>query len=210
MDSFRSTSPSEPHAASASEERALLTRLRGGDNAAFEELVRTHMPRMLAVARRFMHDETDAQDAVQDAFLSAFKAIGSFEGGSSLGTWLHSIIVRACLMKLRTKRRHDESSIEELLPQFQADGHRVNPGKRWSAPLEDVVQREEGRALVRRCIEQLPETHRTILLLRDIEEYDTDETAKLLDVSQSVVKTRLHRARQALRTLLDPYFGGDQ
>jgi RNA polymerase sigma-70 factor, ECF subfamily len=195
-------------AAASRDEPTLLARLRAGDEAAYEQVVAAHAPRMLAVARRFLPDEADAQDAVQDAFLSAFKAINAFAGGSSLATWLHSIIVRACLMKLRSRRRKSETSIDDLLPQFTADGHRVQPGAAWPEPLEAVVQREESRALVRSCIERLPETHRTILLLRDIEEYDTEETARLLGVSQSVVKTRLHRARQALRTLLDPYFGG--
>jgi RNA polymerase sigma-70 factor (ECF subfamily) len=204
------TAPAIPETAppTSSDEPSLVARLRAGDEAAFEQVVMAHTPRMLSVARRLMRNETDAQDAVQDAFLSAFKAIGAFAGGSSLSTWLHSIIVRACLMKLRSRRRHAETPIDDLLPQFTADGHRVHPGAAWSEPLENVVQRGESRALVRECIERLPEAHRTILLLRDIEEYDTEETARLLGVSRSVVKTRLHRARQALRTLLDPYFGG--
>jgi RNA polymerase sigma-70 factor (ECF subfamily) len=202
------SAPAIPAAPVGVDEKSLVARLRTGDEAAFEHVVMLHAPRMLTVARQFMRDETDAQDAVQDAFLSAFKAIGAFAGGSLLSTWLHSITVRACLMKLRSKRRHAETPIDDLLPQFTADGHRVHPGAAWSEPLEAIVQRDESRALVRQCIERLPVTHRTILLLRDIEEYDTEETARLLGVSQSVVKTRLHRARQALRTLLEPYFGG--
>src|SRR6476469_3336341 len=150
------------------EEPTLVARLRAGEDAAYEQLVTAHAPRMLAVACRFMREEADAQDAVQEAFLSAFKAMDAFAGGSSLSTWLHSITVRACLMKLRTRRRKQEVPIEDLLPQFAADGHRMNPGGAWSQPLEAIVQRDETRALVRQYIERLPETHRTILLLRDI------------------------------------------
>jgi RNA polymerase sigma-70 factor (ECF subfamily) len=186
-------------------ESDLLKRLKAGDDAAFEQLVTHCMPRMLAVARRYMRDESDAQDAVQDAFVSAFKALGNFAGDSSLATWLHTITVRACLMKLRTRKRHPEQSIDELLPTFRADGHRVNPGPRWAGDVAGDAIREETRRLVHRFIDQLPESYRTVLLLRDIEEYDTDEAASLLNISAGLVKTRLHRARQALRTLLAPH-----
>jgi RNA polymerase sigma-70 factor (ECF subfamily) len=165
------------------------------------------MPRLLAIAKRFMANEADAQDAVQDTFVCAFRGLAGFDGQCKLGTWLHSIAVRACLMKLRTRRRRPETPIEELLPQFHADGHRVQPGPAWGESIDRVVQRQESRDLVRRCIDQLPDSHRTVLLLRDIEELSTEETAKLLGTNVGVVKTRLHRARQALRTLLDPYFG---
>jgi RNA polymerase sigma-70 factor (ECF subfamily) len=186
----------------------LLARLRAGDRAAFEQIVRQHTGRMLAVARRFVGgNDADALDAVQDAFISAFKALPAFSGSSSLGTWLHSIVVRASLMKLRSRRRHPEAQIEDLLPRFLPDGHRANPGAAWCGRTDDLAQLQETRELVRRCIDRLPEAYRTVLLLRDIEEYDTEATAELLGTNCNVVKTRLHRARQALRTLLDPYFG---
>jgi RNA polymerase sigma-70 factor (ECF subfamily) len=187
-------------------EQVLLARLRGGDNAAYRELVVVHAPRLMSVAVRFLGNEADACDAVQDAFLSAFKALPGFGGDSRLGTWLHAIVVRSSLMKLRTRRRKPETPIETLLPQYHADGHRKEPGAGWVESAEQIVQQDETRGLVRSCIDQLPEPHRTVLLLRDIEEYDTDETARMLSISTSAVKTRLHRARQALKTLLDPYF----
>ncbi|QOV89542.1 RNA polymerase sigma factor [Humisphaera borealis] len=199
-----SSNPTPPN---RREDDALLPRLQAGDPAAFEQLVRDHAGRMLAVAKRFLRSESDASDAVQDAFLSAFKAIGSFGGTASLGTWLHSIVVRASLMKLRTRRRRPEQAIEDLLPQYTADGHRVQPGGGWVPAVDQLAELEESRSIVRRCIEQLPSQYCTVLLLRDIEEYDTEETAQLLGINANAVKTRLHRARQALRTLLNPYFG---
>ena len=139
--------------------------------------------------------------------MSAFKAIGGFAGGASLGTWLHSIVVRAALMKLRSRRRRPEQAIEDLLPQYTADGHRVQPGPGWCNDVEERAERDENAKIIRQCIDQLPSQYRTVLLLRDIEEFDTEETARLLGINPNAVKTRLHRARQALRTLLDPYFG---
>jgi RNA polymerase sigma-70 factor (ECF subfamily) len=201
--------PSARRAAEDIDEAALLAGLRAGDEAAFEKLVRTYGGRLLAVAQQFLHNEEDARDAVQDAFLSAFRAIGSFGEGSRVSTWLHRIVINAALMKLRTRRRKPEESLDDLLPKFLEDGHRADPGPEGNEPTDVAMQRQETRALVRECINRLPDTYRTVLLLRDIEELDTEETARLLGVSPNAVKIRLHRARQALRTLLDPHFRGD-
>lgn len=185
---------------------SLLHGLRAGEPAAFERLVRTHTPRLLAVARRFLRNEEDARDAVQDAFLSAFRSLSEFEGGSEIGTWLHRIAVNACLMKLRTRRRRPEEPIDDLLPRYLEDGHHAAHLPEWRESAETLLERREVREFVRDCIGQLPESYRTVLLLRDIEELDTAEVARILGVSANVVKVRLHRARQALRTLLDPRF----
>jgi RNA polymerase sigma-70 factor (ECF subfamily) len=106
-------------------------------------------------------------------------------------------------MKLRTRRRKPEHPIDDLLPAFEADGHRRDPGGPWQ-PAARLEQRERRR-LVRESIAKLPDNYRTVLVLRDIEELDTAEVAALLELDPGVVKTRLHRARQALRTLLDPH-----
>lgn len=197
-----------PDAATPADEAELLAGLRAGAPAAYERLVREHLPRLLVVTRRILGQEADAQDAAQDAFLSAFRAIGSFDGSSRVGTWLHRIAVNAALMKLRRRARRPEQSIDHLLPRFQDDGHQLDPPAPWEQGAEQLAQRQETRALVRRLIDQLPENYRTVLVLRDIEEVDTEETARLLGVNEGVVKTRLHRARQALRTLLDPHVRG--
>src|SRR5690242_13935266 len=102
----------------AAADALLLARLRAGEAAAYDEFVRAHSPRMLAVTRRILNSEEDAKDAVQDAFVSAFRGLPNFEGGSLLSTWLHRIAVNAALMKLRTRKRKPERSIETLLPQY--------------------------------------------------------------------------------------------
>src|SRR5262249_11489377 len=152
--------------------------------------------------------EEEARDALQEAFVSAFKSIGRFEGGSRLSTWLHRIAVNAALMRIRSKKREPEEPIEALLPRFDDTGHHTVEIRDWSDGAGALLERRENRAVVRAAIDRLPETHRTVLVLRDIEELDTAETAKLLGSTENAVKVRLHRARQALRTLLDPHFGG--
>jgi RNA polymerase sigma-70 factor (ECF subfamily) len=196
----------EAGVAKAAEDDALVARLRSGDDEAFELVVRTYTGRLLAVTRRILGNDEDARDAVQDALLSAFRSLERFEGGSLLSTWLHRIAVNAALMKLRTRRRKPEESIEHLLPVYKDDGHHQESFSSWTEPVDVAMARAENRALVRRCIEELPETYRTVLLLRDIEELDTEETSRLLGISGNAVKIRLHRARQALRTLLAPQF----
>jgi RNA polymerase sigma-70 factor (ECF subfamily) len=189
----------------AAGEQDLLARLRAGEERAYEELVRSYGGRMLGVARRFLPVEEDARDAVQDAFLSAFRSIDRFEGHAQLSTWLHRIVVNASLMKLRTRRRKPEQSIEELLPGYLDDGHFERPASPWRSEELDPAEQQELRKLVMRSIHSLPEGHRNVLLLRDIEDLDTAEVAELLQISPGAVKTRLHRARQALRELLEPH-----
>lgn len=185
---------------------ALIARLKAHDSSAFETLVRNYSARLLRVARRFLRSEEDARDAVQEAFVSVFKSIRNFEAQSQLSTWLHRIIVNACLMRLRAQRRRpEEEDIEQYLPQFLEDGHQVQSSSPWPEAADSVLERTERCNLVRACIEQLPDSYRIVLLLRDIEEMSTEETAKLLDITENAVKIRLHRARQALRTLLDPH-----
>ena len=184
-------------------EQSLISGLRAGNNDAFETLVRLYMARLLRVARRFLKNEEDARDAVQDAFISAFRSIQKFEAGAKLSTWLHRIVVNSSLMRLRTKRRHPEEDIDDLLPQFAADGHQVRESVDWSMSAEEMVQQSETRELVRRLIDQLPDSYRVVLLMRDIEEMSTEETAAALGITATAVKVRLHRARQALRALLD-------
>ncbi|HKF42743.1 MAG TPA: sigma-70 family RNA polymerase sigma factor [Thermoanaerobaculia bacterium] len=190
---------------SAGEEQ-FLDRLRAGDECAFEVLVRLHGGRMLAIARQFLSRNEDAQDAVQEAFLSAFRSVGGFRGGSSLSTWLHRIVVNACLMKIRGASRRPETPIEELLPAFDETGHHAAPVEDWAVSPEKAMLSRETRERVRAAIEKLPASYRTVLVLRDIQELSTEETAEVLSLTRTAVKVRLHRARLALRGLLAPMF----
>lgn len=184
----------------------LLPRLQAGDDRAFEILVRRHSPRMLAVARRLLGSDDAARDAVQDAFLSAFRSIRNFTGASSLGTWLHRIVVNAALMRLRSRRRRPEMALEELdalMPRYQPDGHRLGVRPAWSESADALLAREEVRATLAARLAELPEAAREIILLRDVEGLDTAATAEALGITESAAKVRLHRARLALRALME-------
>jgi len=184
------------------DEAALLAGLRARDEQAFETIVRTYGGRLLAVARRLVRDEADAQDVVQSAYLSAFRAVDQFEGAAQISSWLHRIVVNTALMKLRSRRRKPEEPIEPLLPAYLEDGHHVEQFSEWSTPADKLLERKETREAVRASIEQLPESYRAVLILRDIEELSTQEVADTLGLTTTAVKVRLHRGRQALSTLL--------
>lgn len=187
---------------------AFVALLRRGDGAAFERLVRDTTGRMLAVALRFLPEEADAQDAVQDAYLSAFRALPKFDGDSRLSTWLHRIVVNAALMKLRTRRRRPEQKLEDLLPRFSESGHHEAMPVFWHETPHAGIERQELHRSVRSAIHDLPEDFRDVILLRDIEQIDTRTAASMLGITESALKTRLHRARLALRTLLDSRLAG--
>ena len=174
------------------DESVLVAALRARDAAAFEYLIRENGTRLLAVARRILPEEADAMDAVQDAFVSALRSIDRFEGEARFTTWLHRIVVNSALMKLRTRRRKPELPLDDQVQQL-------------STPQESPAlraERRQRRESLQRAIAALPERHRRVIQLRDLEERNTRETAEALAISPSAVKTRLHRAHRALREVL--------
>jgi RNA polymerase sigma-70 factor (ECF subfamily) len=174
-----------------------------------EQLVRDNIAWMLKLAERLLGDRGLAEDAVQDAFISAFRGLDKFEGRSSLKTWLHRITVNAALTKLRQLKRRAELSIDEDQPEFDQYECRIEAPWHYLASLEDVIENDDLRKRVNDCINTLPDSYRIVLQLRDIEGYDTREVAEQLEISEANVKVRLHRARAALKIRLEPMLRGE-
>jgi RNA polymerase sigma-70 factor (ECF subfamily) len=174
-----------------------------------EELVRENIGWMLALAERLLRDRALAEDAVQEAFVSVFRSIAAFEGRSSLKTWLHRITVNASLTQLRKIKRRAEQAIDELNPEFDRYECRIEAPWRHLASLQEIMENEELRSRVHDGIDALPDSYRIVLQLRDVEGYDTGEVADLLTISDGNVKVRLHRARAALKKLLEPVLRGE-
>lgn len=200
--------PSRPGGSVTDDEKTLLDGLRAGEPKSYEDLVRVYGGRMLAAARRLLRNEEEARDCVQEAFLHAFRSIHTFDGRAALRTWLHRITINAALMKIRARQGQPIAYLDELMPEFDADGCRIEPEQRLALPIETLLQRRHVRTLVREAIDRLPDAYRTVLILRDIEELDTEETARLLDTTPGAIKARLHRARAALKKLLEPVLSG--
>lgn len=190
-------------------EAELVARLKAGDSRAFEELVRREGGRLQAAARRLVRDEAAAHDCVQEAFLSAFRNIQGFEPRASVGAWLHRITVNAALMRLRKERRLAETPIDDLLPSFDADGWRRDVVEAPDEDPESELIRQRTREFVRAKIDLLPDAYRTALVLRDLEGWSTREAADALGIAEGAMKVRLHRARAALKRLIEPLWTGD-
>lgn len=167
--------------------------------------VRVNIGWMLHLARRYLRDAPLAEDAVQNAFANIFAKASQFEGKSSIRRWMRRILVNEALMLLRKRRSlNEDERIDPLLPKFDRNDCRIEDP--WSdlATPEQLLITKESRQLVLSAINDLPDAYRIVLLLRDIEERTTAEVADALDISEANVKVRLHRARAALKTLLEP------
>lgn len=190
-------------------EQDLIERLQRSDEKSGEEFVRTHAGTLLRVARRYLPEDADAQDAVQECFACAFASISTFRGDSGLGTWLHRILINICLKQLRTRKRRREEGLDAWLPVFDSADCRIE-SLRSVEPADVLLERREVRARVRDAILQLPESYRLVVMLRDLEEYSTREAAETLQISEGALKVRLHRARAALKIMLEPLLEGEK
>jgi RNA polymerase sigma-70 factor, ECF subfamily len=167
----------------------LIAAHAAGDQNAFGELVRRHRDRMWAVALRTLRDPDEAADALQDAFISAFRAVGSFRAESQVTTWLHRIVVNACLDRMRRRNAKPTSPLPEAGPQEPAE------------PRDAMSQRETQLA-VQDALSTLPEEQRAAIVLVDVEGYSVAETASILGVAEGTVKSRCARGRAKLAVLL--------
>ena len=189
----------------ASEAR-LIERLRVGDTAALEALMARYSGRIYRLAVGITRNDADAEEIVQDVFLTLFRKIDTFEERSALGTWIYRVTTNAALIKRRGKRAELEVLLEDYLPRFLDDGHRE--GDRaylcadWSQKPDEAAQALETRAVLTQALERLPDTYRAVVLLRDLEGLSNEEVADILGETVASVKSRLHRARMALREQL--------
>lgn len=185
---------------------ALLARLARGEASAVETLMERYGGRCYRLAFGVVRNAADAEEIVQHVFLSILRKHTSFEGRSALGSWIYRITVNTALNKRRGKRSEVEVPLEDYLPTFKPDGHR--DGDRamlvadWSQSPDYELASAETRRLVQEGIDLLPPPYRAILVMRDVEDLSNEETAEALGETVAAVKSRLHRARMALREYL--------
>jgi RNA polymerase sigma-70 factor (ECF subfamily) len=180
-------------------ERALAAQVAAGDRRAFEALMRRYNRRLYRVARAVLGDDRDAEDALQDAYIAAFRAMGSFRGGSALATWLTRIVLNECYARLRRSARRDNvvaiaPTADGELPIDAADVNAEQP--------EQAAMRNELRALLARQVDALPVDLRAVFVLRSVEDLSVEETAQSLGIPEATVRTRHFRARALLREAL--------
>ena len=184
-----------------------LEAVLAGDRAAFEQLVRHESPRLFRVIIRIVRDDDEARSVMQETFLQAFQRLSTFRREAKLTTWLYAIGINLARASLRKTRRYatlEEADIERLQPPF-TKGMYARTYDAWNP--QKLAERSERQRLVRRAIDQLPEAYRLVIVLRDLEQLSTAEAARMLKISEGALRVRLHRARQALRALLETHFG---
>ncbi len=199
-------------AAVAGSDASLVTSLKRGDTAAFEEILRRYERKVFSLARSLTRNDSDAEDALQETFLSVYAKIRSFKEESSLSTWIYRIAANAALMKIRSRRTREEKtvSIDDYMPKYDKSGHRVAAVPDWPPRGDDVLVRRELAGFLRDSIRALEPEYRTVFILRDQEELSNEEVARILRLSVPAVKSRLHRARLFLRERIKRYWYGTE
>jgi RNA polymerase sigma-70 factor (ECF subfamily) len=183
----------------------LVVRTQGGDTRAFDELVRRYRDKVYRLAFKILRHEEDAAEALQDAFLSAFRGLKNFKAESTFSTWLYRITTNAALMKYR-KRREGHVSLEQS--QSRDDDLQPMELADWTQIPEDQLEDRETWQVLMDAVEQLPDDLKTVFYRRDWLEESNAEVADALSLSVAAVKSRLHRARIQLRDRLNRYFAG--
>ena len=197
-------SPHEVTPVSAFDDAALAARAQAGDQAAFTALVKEYSRKVYRVAKNITQNDEDAEDVLQEAFLKAYEHLDRFQGNSAFYTWLVRIAVNEALMKLRKRKGNRFVSLDEPIETGEEEVKREIAV--WEDNPEQRYSREEMQKILDDAVESLKPDFRTVFTLRDIEELSTEETAEALDISVPAVKSRLLRARLALREKLTRQF----
>ena len=178
----------------------LVQRVQAGNTEAFETLFKRYNVRVYQQAMHLLGNEAEAEEIMQEVFLTLYEKAHTFRAEAAFSTWLYRLTVNAALSRLRRRMRRPEVSMKEHLPQFHDDGHHlVRPVVDWSQNLERDVAQQEVRRLLREAIEQLRPIDKAVVVLSDLEELSNREVGDVLGLSVSAVKARLHRARLLLR-----------
>lgn len=183
----------------------LVARVRDGDFDASEILVTRYQERVYGLALSMLRDAVEAQDVVQETFLNVFRKLDSFRGDAAFSSWLYRITANNTMMRLRSRKRDAETSLDEALPQFDAEGHWPGAVEDWTRRVDKRMENRELGEQIKAAVERLPEKYRIVFLLSDVEELSMKEVGDILGLSIPNVKTRLHRARLFLRNELSGY-----
>ncbi len=180
----------------------LVDRAQAGDEEAFTELVHRHESRVYTLALKMLRNPADAEDVLQETFISALRGLPQFRGDSTFATWLYRIAYNATLMKLRTSA--PAISLDEAIDGDESEMPRELTD--WTHDPENALLNQEARGEMQAAVDTLSPALRSVFVLRDVDGLSTEETAAVLQVSAQVVKTRLHRARLILRNRLSEYY----
>ncbi|QPJ64756.1 MAG: sigma-70 family RNA polymerase sigma factor [Candidatus Nitrohelix vancouverensis] len=187
-------------------EEALVRELQSGNMDSFDQIVERYQKKIYALSFNLTRNTMDAQDVTQDVLLTLFRKIHTFQGKSAFSSWVYRITLNAAYMKLRSRKKDQSISIDELLPTFNGSGFQQEKVQDWSENTESLLFANETRSIIQKAVDMLPEKEKVVFLLRDVEGLSTEKVGEILDLTVPAVKSRLHRARLFLRKKLSSFF----
>jgi RNA polymerase sigma-70 factor (ECF subfamily) len=187
-------------------EEALVRQFQGGDLEAYDKIAEIYQKKIYGLSFNLTRNQMDAQDVTQEVLLTLFRKIHTFQGKSAFSSWVYRITLNASYMKLRSKKKEPNVSIDELMPSYNGAGFQQEKIQDWSENTESLLFTNETRDVINKAIELLPEKEKVVFLLRDVEGLSTEKAGEILDLTVPAVKSRLHRARLFLRKKLSSYF----
>ncbi len=186
----------------------LVRRSVEGDAEAFDTIMREHQEQVYRVAMRFVKNETEAHDVAQDALLNVYRKLHTFKGNSALGSWIYRIAVNTALMRLRKKKRRSEVALANVAPDEEHETEYQEFRSMWHQRGDEAAENKELRRKIAEAVEELDPKYQTVFTLKEFDDMSLKDIADELDLSVPAVKSRLHRARLHLRTLLNRYLEG--
>ena len=187
-------------------EEQLVKDLQAGKTETFEQLANLYQKKIYAISFNLTRNETDSQDVTQEVLLTLFRKGHTFQGKSAFSSWVYRITLNASYMKLRSRKKDPNISIDELLPSFNSSGFQQEKIQDWSENTESLLFDNETREVIQKAVDSLPEKEKVVFILRDVEGLSTEKVSNILELTIPAVKSRLHRARLFLRKKLGNYF----
>jgi RNA polymerase sigma-70 factor (ECF subfamily) len=185
---------------------SLVRDFQGGKLEAYDKIAEIYQKKIYGLSFNLTRNQMDAQDVTQEVLLTLFRKIHTFQGKSAFSSWVYRITLNASYMKLRSKKKEPNVSIDELMPSFNRAGFQQEKIQDWSENTESLLFTNETRDVINKAIALLPEKEKVVFLLRDVEGLSTEKAGEILDLTVPAVKSRLHRARLFLRKKLSSYF----
>ena len=187
-------------------EEQLVKDLQAGEVSSFEQLANLYQKKIYTLSFNLTRNAIDSQDVTQEVLLTLFKKGHTFQGKSAFSSWVYRITLNASYMKLRTRKKEPNLSIEDLLPSLNGAGFQQGKLQDWSENTEASFFDKETRRVIQKAVDLLPDKEKVVFLLRDVEGLTTEKVSEILEITVPAIKSRLHRARLFLRKKLGSYF----
>lgn len=189
-------------------EEILVKEFQEGKLEAYDQIAERYQKKIYGLSFNLCRNQMDAQDVTQEVLLTLYKKINTFQGKSAFSSWVYRITLNATYMKLRSKKKEPNVSLDDMMPSFNGSGFHQEKIQDWSESTESLLFTNETKEIIQKAVDLLPEKEKVVFVLRDVDGLSTEKVSEILDLTIPAVKSRLHRARLFLRKKLSNYFEG--